>query len=108
VDRLIHIISLCPAVAAQALTLVVGHIFKLRDTNLYQLAVSAYEQVSSIAGVQLPPFSEIAPLDQSWADETTSKNQAERNKLEVELKTYTSNMIKESIRVGQYHGNDFL
>lgn len=42
---------------------------------------------------------DIAQLDTNWADETLAKNQAERTKLEVELKTYTNNMIKESIRV---------
>lgn len=42
---------------------------------------------------------EIPPLDTKWVEETVSKNQSERVKLEVELKTYTNNMIKESIRV---------
>lgn len=99
VDRLVQIISLCPEIAPQALALAADHIYKLRDPNLYQLAVSAYEQASSVPGVQLPPFLDIAPLNQIWLDETASKNQSERAKLEVELKTYTSNMIKESIRV---------
>ena len=34
-------------------------------------------------------------------DEAIAKNQSERTKLEVELKTYTNNMIKESIRVSE-------
>lgn len=34
-----------------------------------------------------------------WVEETTERNNAERRKLEVELKTYTGNMIKESIRM---------
>lgn len=38
-------------------------------------------------------------MDQKWVDETNMRNQGERSKLEVELKTYSSNMIKESIRV---------
>ena len=42
---------------------------------------------------------ELAELDVKWADETIAKNQADRVKLEVELKTYSNNMIKESIRV---------
>lgn len=37
--------------------------------------------------------------DSAWVEETELKNAKERNKLEAELKTYTSNMIKESIRV---------
>ena len=38
-------------------------------------------------------------VDTAWVEEATKKNVAERTKLEVELKTYTNNMIKESIRV---------
>jgi COP9 signalosome complex subunit 1 len=42
---------------------------------------------------------EIAQLDTKWVDEVTNKNTSEKVKLEVELKTYMNNMIKESIRV---------
>jgi hypothetical protein len=42
---------------------------------------------------------DVAQVDTWWADEVMAKNQAEKMKLEVELKTYTNNMIKESIRV---------
>lgn len=107
VDRLIQIISICPTVAPQALQLAVERILTLRDPNLYHQALSAYEHVSNIPAVQLPPSSETAPLNHNWLDETTSKNQAERNKLEVELKTYTSNMIKESIRMAHRDLGDF-
>lgn len=41
----------------------------------------------------------LLPLDEKWIQETNTRNIAERNKLEVELKTYSNNMIKESIRV---------
>lgn len=47
----------------------------------------------------LPDFSEVSTIDQDWVTKTTRKNTEERQKLEVELKTYSSNMIKESIRV---------
>jgi COP9 signalosome complex subunit 1 len=42
---------------------------------------------------------EIAPLDVGWVEEVTNTNQADKSKLEVELRNYSSNMIKESIRV---------
>lgn len=96
-DRLVYIINLCPSLAVQALQLATQHIFKTRDVDLYRSAANAYDIVAIHA--QLPPAAEIAPLDQVWYDEWTSKNLAERSRLEVELKTYTSNMIKESIRV---------
>ena len=38
-------------------------------------------------------------MDPTWLEQVTTRNQSERVKLEVELKTYTNNMIKESIRV---------
>jgi hypothetical protein len=97
VDRLAYIINVCPALAVPALQLATQHIFKTRDTDLYRSAAGAYDTVA--ANAQLPPAAEVAPLDQAWQDEWTSKNLSERSRLEVELKTYTSNMIKESIRV---------
>ena len=96
-DRLVYIINICPSLAVPALQLAVQHIFKTRDVDLYRNIAGAYDVVA--ANAQLPPAAEVAPLDQAWYDEWTSKNLAERSRLEVELKTYTSNMIKESIRV---------
>ena len=96
-DRLVYIINICPSLAVPALQLATQHIFKTRDVDLYRNTASAYDVVA--ANAQLPPAAEVAPLDQAWYDEWTSKNLAERSRLEVELKTYTSNMIKESIRV---------
>lgn len=50
----------------------------------------------------LPNPLEIAQLDAKWVDEVAARNQSEKVKLEVELKTYTNNTIKESIRVSCY------
>jgi COP9 signalosome complex subunit 1 len=99
VDRLIHIIAACPSVALQAFHLAVEHIHQLRDPSLYHAALSAYESVQVATGDTLPPPSDVAPLDPKWIEEVIAKNQAERTKLDVELKTYSNNMIKESIRV---------
>lgn len=96
-DRLVYIITICPVLAVPALQLAVQHIFKTRDVDLYRHTAGAYDAVA--ANAQLPPAAEVAPLDQAWYDEWSSKNLSERTRLEVELKTYTSNMIKESIRV---------
>jgi COP9 signalosome complex subunit 1 len=52
-----------------------------------------------IPDLHLPNPMEVEQVDTQWADKIMSKNQAEKMKLEVELKTYTNNMIKESIRV---------
>ncbi|KAF8801234.1 hypothetical protein BYT27DRAFT_7262267 [Phlegmacium glaucopus] len=65
---------------------------------------------SSAAGMtlKLPNMMELAELDVKWADETIAKNQADRIKLEVELKTYSNNMIKESIRMAHRDLGDFF
>ena len=103
-DRLIYIISLSPSLAPQAFK----RAFQLliaptqRDPEYYKTILSTYENVSSRPGVRLQPIEELLP-DLSpylaWVEETNERNNAERRKLEVELKTYTGNMIKESIRM---------
>jgi len=94
-----HIIVTCPSIAVDAYQLCLTHIHQSRDPSLYQNLLAAYEQANTIAGGTLPDPLRIGSLDTKWADEVAAKNAAERNKLEVELKTYTGNMIKESIRV---------
>ncbi|KAJ7291302.1 26S proteasome subunit RPN7-domain-containing protein [Mycena rebaudengoi] len=107
VDRLMHIISSCPSLAAEAFQLAVQHIHQSRDPSLYQHLMSAYDQASATSEVPLPSAMDLASLDTRWADEMMAKNQAERSKLEVELKTYSNNMIKESIRMGHRDLGDF-
>ncbi|KAJ7084048.1 26S proteasome subunit RPN7-domain-containing protein [Mycena belliarum] len=107
VDRLVHIISTCPVLAPEAFQLAVQHIHQSRDPGLYQQVMSAYDQASALGDAPLPSALDIASLDTRWADETMANNQAERSKLEVELKTYSNNMIKESIRMGHRDLGDF-
>ena len=91
---------LCPSIAPEAFQLCVQHIHQSRDPSLYQNLLAAYEQLmNNNTDLNLPNMMELAELDVKWADETIAKNQADRVKLEVELKTYSNNMIKESIRV---------
>ncbi|TFK68147.1 PCI-domain-containing protein [Pluteus cervinus] len=105
ITRLIHIVHICPSIASEAFNLAVQHIHQSRDPLLYQQLLSTYE-VSGLQGA-LPPVSDLKPLDTNWADSTMAKNQAEKLKLEVELKSYTNNMIKESIRMGHRDLGDF-
>ncbi|KAJ7028669.1 26S proteasome subunit RPN7-domain-containing protein [Mycena alexandri] len=107
IDRLIHIISTCPTLAPEAFQLAVQHIHQSRDPSLYQQVMSAYDHVSSASDAPLPTGMDLASIDTKWADEMMAKNQAERSKLEVELKTYSNNMIKESIRMGHRDLGDF-
>ncbi|KIJ64919.1 hypothetical protein HYDPIDRAFT_89529 [Hydnomerulius pinastri MD-312] len=108
VDRLINITASCPSIAPQALKLAFTHLQRLRDPSLVQIAISAYESVASLPeGQGLPPVGDVVLIDTHWIEETTKKNVAERTKLEVELKTYSNNMIKESIRMGHRDLGDF-
>ncbi|OBZ76758.1 COP9 signalosome complex subunit 1b, partial [Grifola frondosa] len=79
----------------------------LRDLTLYHSVFSTYEQTYSKSNGELPSVADIVTTDQKWVDETGTKNFAERSKLEVELKTYSSNMIKESIRMAHRDLGDF-
>jgi len=99
IDRLIHIMMICPSIAPEAFQLCVQHIHQSREPALYQNLLQAYEQLASTSELPLPNMMDLAQLDTKWADEIITKNQADRVKLEVELKTYSNNMIKESIRV---------
>ncbi|KAF8179896.1 26S proteasome subunit RPN7-domain-containing protein, partial [Pholiota molesta] len=107
IDRLIHIMSIAPSIAAEAFQLCVQHIHQSRDPSLYQNLLHAYEQVPTTSGAALPNPMELAELDTKWADEVLARNQADRVKLEVELKTYSNNMIKESIRMAHRDLGDF-
>ncbi|KAF8713551.1 hypothetical protein AX14_012932 [Amanita brunnescens Koide BX004] len=99
IDRLTHIVHVCPTIAPEAYQLALLQIQQSRDPLLYVALNGAYDQMVSDSGVQMPRPSAIAKMDGRWLDEVNAKNQAERTKLEVELKTYTNNMIKESIRM---------
>jgi COP9 signalosome complex subunit 1 len=108
IERLIHIMVHCPSIAPEAFQLCVQHIHQSRDPSLYQNLLGAYEQLTTNTELNLPNMMELAELDVKWADETLAKNQADRVKLEVELKTYTNNMIKESIRMAHRDLGDFF
>ncbi|KIK68408.1 hypothetical protein GYMLUDRAFT_35823 [Collybiopsis luxurians FD-317 M1] len=100
IDRLTHIVSVCPSVAVDAFTLAVKLIQKSRDPSLYQTLCHAYEQVSGYPDVKLPSLSTLPAIQSKFTDDTLKSNHAEKIKLEAELKNYSNNMIKESIRLG--------
>lgn len=101
IDRLTHIVSVCPSVAVDAFTLAVRLIQKAHDPGLFQTLCHAYEQVAAYSNVKLPSISELPAIQTKWTDDTLKKNQSEKMKLEAELKNYSNNMIKESIRVSR-------
>ncbi|KAF5366148.1 hypothetical protein D9757_010959 [Collybiopsis confluens] len=100
IDRLTHIVSVCPSVAVEAFSLAAKLIQKSRDPSLYQTLCHAYEQVSVYPDVQLPSISTLPVIQSKYTEDTLKNNHAEKIKLEAELKNYSNNMIKESIRLG--------
>lgn len=91
VQRLLYIIGHCPTLADAAFQLAIQRIKTRRDTFAYSTALELYNAS--------PGASEQIEVDTAWLDAVNAKNTSEKNKLETELKTYQSNMIKESIRV---------
>ena len=102
-DHLSHIIQHAPSLSFDALTraLTLLTLPDQRDPTLLTTLTSAYatatERAASV-GITLPPFPDPQNYAQ-WSSKLTKENDYQRSKLEVELKTYMSNMIKESIRV---------
>ncbi|KAI0319325.1 G protein pathway suppressor 1 [Amylostereum chailletii] len=104
IDHLMYIISSAPSLAPLALKRALELLVEptQRDTSLYQSLLSVYATAGDVSGAQMPELDVVIPdpsLYIKWVDETTERNVTERTKLEVELKTYTNNSIKESIRL---------
>lgn len=89
--RLIHIANHSPTLASSALQIAIPLILESSNTALYINTIQDYNA--------LPSTTDPIHLDHGWIEEISSKNSIEKNRLEFELKQYTSNMIKESIRV---------
>ncbi|KAL5478528.1 hypothetical protein ACEPAI_2712 [Sanghuangporus weigelae] len=92
ISRLLYILEVCPSLKEAAFRLVEQRIKAGSDVSVYQRALILYTG-------RLPDGTPNEDVDMDWIEKTNASNTSERNKLEVELKTYTSNMIKESIRM---------
>ena len=64
-----------------------------KDVGRYDVAVSTLQEIA--------PGDPDAIPDLGWIDKTTTQVKAETDRLELELKGYKNNLIKESIRVSQ-------
>jgi COP9 signalosome complex subunit 1 len=83
------IAQVAPSLAVQALTIASRRVKSGRDVSLYQ----------AILGQLATATDQDQEIDRAWIDKTTAQNAADKDKLETELKMYTGNMIKESVRV---------
>lgn len=103
-----------PSLCGPALTLALAAIKQLTlDTNLYQEVFQMYRQhVNAIEGGREQDPTAVAwyesvkgsevPLDRAWLEQAKKDAQSGKEKLEVELRGYTTNLIKESIRVRRF------
>lgn len=91
IKRLRFIADECEQLAPRALQLAVELLTHTRDIALYQATVQDFNS--------RPGTRDVIPQDTEWVENTSKSNTREKDKLETELKTYSSNMIKESIRV---------
>ncbi|KAL9263284.1 COP9 signalosome complex subunit 1-like protein [Drosera capensis] len=89
--RLMFIADRCEATRAEALRMAYEEIIKGEDTVLYR------EIVGKIGGGE-------GREGREWVEEVERKAEVRKEKLEIELNAYRTNLIKESIRMGY---NDF-
>ncbi|KAG8943297.1 hypothetical protein FRC04_002977 [Tulasnella sp. 424] len=88
--RAVFIAQRCPSLAPQAYQTALAHLVQGADVQSYVTILSAYNSL---------PGATQAPQDQEYVDRTIANNTKEKDRLEVDLKTYAANMIKESVRL---------
>ncbi|KAK8974291.1 hypothetical protein V6N11_034657 [Hibiscus sabdariffa] len=99
INRLIFIASHCdnPAMELEALRMASDEIKKGENTQLYR------EVVQKIEGRLGPNYE----MDTAWCSMIELKAEQRKEKLESELNSYRTNLIKESIRMGYNDFGDF-
>ena len=90
-DRLHLIGTTSPLLAPEALKSALLEAMQGRDVGRYELALNAMHEIM--------PKEVKALQDPSWVDRTKQQVKAESDRLEMEVKGYKNNLIKESIRV---------
>ncbi|EPQ31263.1 uncharacterized protein PFL1_01448 [Pseudozyma flocculosa PF-1] len=97
IQRLIHLASCCPELrqpcSAAALDLLKE---TTRDTSSYHHVLTLH---NTDASGSLISAAERKQLDSEWLAQTEAHNRSEQEKLELELRNYQNNLIKESIRM---------
>ena len=95
--RLLFLAEHCPSIripcADQALALIQA---ETANTELYVKALQLRNTDSAIGQLRQ---SNVKAQDDTWLKQTVASNRNEEEKLEIELRNYQNNQIKESIRV---------
>ncbi|ROT42765.1 COP9 signalosome complex subunit 1 [Sodiomyces alkalinus F11] len=91
-ERLLTIGRCCIPLCLEALKAAVAEAKRGNDVGRYK---EVYECIRIAA-----PSSPEGLFDQAWVDRVTRENRAQTHRLEVQLKGYKNNLVKESIRMG--------
>ena len=75
----------------EALKAAIAEAKRGKDVGQYQLAVAALHEIA--------PDDQDSKQDLGWIDKMNKQVKSESDRLELELKGYKNNLIKESIRV---------
>ncbi|GAA5968772.1 hypothetical protein JCM8115_002084 [Rhodotorula mucilaginosa] len=114
ITRLLHIARSSPSLAGPALTLALNAIKDATlDTRLYEDAYYQYRTLIDAIekGEETDPQAKawyeqqsgqgsFAPFDRAWFEKAKQEAHSGQDRLEIELKGYMTNLIKESIRMG--------
>jgi COP9 signalosome complex subunit 1 len=79
----------------------------MKDVKLYHRALSI-RNTSAESGAPALPNGERARADEAWCEHWEQHNRVELEKLDLELRNYQNNLIKESIRMGYRDLGDHL
>jgi COP9 signalosome complex subunit 1 len=100
--RLLHIADRCQSLHIEALRMALAYIMSsTHNTNMY---LQIYKKVQETANSQLrlPPDTAgaLPPIDSHWVELTAKRAAVKLERLDMDLKNYKTNLIKESVRRG--------
>ncbi|EST08794.1 Proteasome component (PCI) domain protein [Kalmanozyma brasiliensis GHG001] len=97
-QRLMYIAQHCPSLRQTCSKAAAEYVKEhTRDVAAYQAMITTHNTEPE-TGDLLPASQRIA-ADSEWIQSTQQRNNAEREKLELEMRNYQNNLIKESIRM---------
>ena len=91
IERLFHIAKTSTVLYHEAIEMASAEAKEGKDTDLYEKVIALR--------AALEPGNPKAHKDDAWVTKINRENKSETSKLEMELKGYKNNLIKESIRV---------
>jgi COP9 signalosome complex subunit 1 len=99
IDRLLFLSSQCPQLRIVCSTAAIQLIkSSTTDVTLYNRALTL-RNTTAEEGEPLLPKDQRLAADTEWYDRSQKSNQNELEKLDLELRHYQNNLIKESVRV---------